>query len=470
MRTLNGNIAEPTGRTAAYIIAATDATVTEKLQADVVCDGTADNVEWQAALDAGYKNIQGVGTTFTFATVVSKAVNDVTITGEGYTIFNRDAANPLFSAGAQTGWKFRNLKTDAGGITQAADTMLEKVTIGATFYSLKTSTALSAGITGNAVTATTATSATTASTLSNKATVIKQSDETVNNSDALQNDDELLYALTANQQIAFELLLLYNTTNAAGLKIGWTVPAGATLTWGGTWYNNTGDPVTVANYTAASTAAFYGSSTAPQVARVHGYITNGATPGNLQLQWAQYAATAVNSKVLKGAKLEITLITGSVAAPANTVITVSALKTAAESRNNTTTMTDDAELKVPVLANKSYSFFFWGKVISASSVTPDIKYRFEPPANGILNWFQVGDFGLLTSDDSLEDCLNSQAGGAEYATGQVINTDVKYILCWGMYTGGATAGYVTFQWAQNVATAENVSMQPGSYILMTLLN
>jgi hypothetical protein len=41
-----------TGRTATYVIAASDAPAHVKAQADYVCDGTADNVEIQAAIDA----------------------------------------------------------------------------------------------------------------------------------------------------------------------------------------------------------------------------------------------------------------------------------------------------------------------------------------------------------------------------------------------------------------------------------
>ena len=44
----------PTGRTATYVIAASDATVTEKAQADYVCTGTHDEVTIQAGIDAVY--------------------------------------------------------------------------------------------------------------------------------------------------------------------------------------------------------------------------------------------------------------------------------------------------------------------------------------------------------------------------------------------------------------------------------
>jgi hypothetical protein len=46
-----------TGRTASYVIAASDAPAIWKAQADAVCDGTADDVQINAAYTAGYKDI-----------------------------------------------------------------------------------------------------------------------------------------------------------------------------------------------------------------------------------------------------------------------------------------------------------------------------------------------------------------------------------------------------------------------------
>ncbi len=51
-----GNITGPTGRTATTIIAAKNAPAIWRAQADVVCDGIADNIEIQAAIDSQYSN------------------------------------------------------------------------------------------------------------------------------------------------------------------------------------------------------------------------------------------------------------------------------------------------------------------------------------------------------------------------------------------------------------------------------
>jgi len=47
-----GSLTAPVGRTATFVIAASDASAQSKAQADYVCDGTADQVQIQAAIDA----------------------------------------------------------------------------------------------------------------------------------------------------------------------------------------------------------------------------------------------------------------------------------------------------------------------------------------------------------------------------------------------------------------------------------
>jgi hypothetical protein len=131
---------DPTGRTATYVIAASD--YTGSPQYDVKLTGTADNVISQAYLNllpsTGGK-IVFIGKTFTFAATVSRSINNVTIEAEGLnSIFSYNDTNALFSAGAQTGWSFQNMATDAGGITTAADTTFINVKINTGLYLVAT--------------------------------------------------------------------------------------------------------------------------------------------------------------------------------------------------------------------------------------------------------------------------------------------------------------------------------------------
>ena len=140
--------------------------------ADYSIDGTADNVQFQAALDAlpatgGIIQVMSSGN-ITFAATVSRAINNVSIIGTGQgTLFNYDDSHALFTVGAQTGWSFKDLSTDAGGITNYNKAYLENVKLGATTYASRPPDGQNyiGNLTGWASNATLATSSTNASQL-----------------------------------------------------------------------------------------------------------------------------------------------------------------------------------------------------------------------------------------------------------------------------------------------------------------
>lgn len=97
---------------------------------DYQVDGTADDVEVSQALNAlpatGGKLILYAGN-WKFNVTVSRAINNVTIEGDGKgTYLANNGSTALFSAGSQTGWVFKDFRTDAGWITvsSAGDTLL----------------------------------------------------------------------------------------------------------------------------------------------------------------------------------------------------------------------------------------------------------------------------------------------------------------------------------------------------------
>lgn len=113
--------------------------------ADYTTDGVDDHVQVQAAvnaLPAAGGRIQLLAGTYVWGAgqTVTRAINNVTIEGVGRaTYLTGDGVTALFSVGAQSNWVFRNLRTDAGGITDASSTMLwENVTAGATYYAYRT--------------------------------------------------------------------------------------------------------------------------------------------------------------------------------------------------------------------------------------------------------------------------------------------------------------------------------------------
>lgn len=81
------DIKAPTGRSATLVIAAADSSAKSKAQADYVCDGTADDVEIQAAIDAlpitGGK-IQLLEGLFNLSNEISITTNGVNLSGLGW--------------------------------------------------------------------------------------------------------------------------------------------------------------------------------------------------------------------------------------------------------------------------------------------------------------------------------------------------------------------------------------------------
>lgn len=120
----------------------------------------------------------------------------------------------------------------------------------------------------------------------------------INNSTALVSDSTLVIALPTAGRFHFEAVLFYDSSTAADFKAAFTIPAAATMRWGGV-----GPSTTVAggvgtgqfSTTAVSgTAIAYGSSGVgaanAQFLKISGAVLLGGTAGNLQLQYAQNTA------------------------------------------------------------------------------------------------------------------------------------------------------------------------------------
>ena len=118
--------------------------------ADYTTDGTADDVQFQAALDAlpatgGRLNV--LTGAYSFSATVSRAIDNITIMGTGQgTSFSNNGVAALFSAGAQSNWVLKDFSTDAGGITvtSAVDWTIINVTLGATYYAYDTASGIDA--------------------------------------------------------------------------------------------------------------------------------------------------------------------------------------------------------------------------------------------------------------------------------------------------------------------------------------
>lgn len=145
-------------------------------------------------------------------------------------------------------------------------------------------------------------------------TATKTATESVTSSTTLQNDDQLAAPTEVNATYEVALLLLHDSdaTAAGDIKIGWTGPAGATLTWGVHGANTaqtTSTAVAAVNMqtrTIAEVAAFGGGDSTGTVALVYGTLVTAGTAGTLQLQWAQETSNAVATNVRAGSRLTLT--------------------------------------------------------------------------------------------------------------------------------------------------------------------
>ena len=93
---------------------------------DYVYDGVADDVQWQAALNAlpatGGRLINVSTVQLNFSATVTRAIDNVIIEGAGRgSYFTNDGGTALFTAGGNN-WKFVDLRTDAGSLNMGATT------------------------------------------------------------------------------------------------------------------------------------------------------------------------------------------------------------------------------------------------------------------------------------------------------------------------------------------------------------
>lgn len=137
-------------------------------------------------------------------------------------------------------------------------------------------------------------------TTANQRLIIKSANESVPNSITLQDDDELLFPVAANDTWVGEFSISYTATTTSDIKFAVTAPSGATCMVnlldeaGATNLNlqsaNVGCGVAIVATTNIATG---------EAAMVTFSVVNGATPGNITLQWAQVTAGATASIVLK---------------------------------------------------------------------------------------------------------------------------------------------------------------------------
>lgn len=135
--------------------------------------------------------------------------------------------------------------------------------------------------------------------------VRKLADESVSSSTTLQNDDDLVFPIAANETWNFTGWLIVNSASGTpDLRLAFTVPAGATLRWSGFGDGNTGSDHEVI-VTSGFTDVFQltGGMWRDWV-QVRGIVVNGANAGVVQMQWAQNVSNGSAVTIQAGSHLQ----------------------------------------------------------------------------------------------------------------------------------------------------------------------
>lgn len=134
--------------------------------------------------------------------------------------------------------------------------------------------------------------------------------------------------------------------------------------------------------------------------------------------------------------------------------------------NNTTTLTNDGELILPVSANTKYALL--ASIHYDSSTAADLKLFFTTPAGSTLAWTTFGLDGAATAVFG-----NLNVGAGVGVTGVVAGAGVgTRVACLanGSIVTGASAGNVQLQFAQNVSDASTTTLRSGSWVMLTASN
>lgn len=143
--------------------------------------------------------------------------------------------------------------------------------------------------------------------------VRKTSDESVSSSTTLQADNELLFAVGANQTWEFDFNVHYLGNTTGDFRCGLKFPTSPTqVQYGirGPATTATGDPDFVGDqnvrggFTADAVAGMpLGATTVQSWAQLKGFIRNGSNAGNVVLWWAQGTSDGTNTTVKAGSWL-----------------------------------------------------------------------------------------------------------------------------------------------------------------------
>lgn len=147
----------------------------------------------------------------------------------------------------------------------------------------------------------------------NKVTVVaKGSNQIVNNSSALVDDNDLLLAVAASTVYTFKAAVAFSSGATPDIKVVFTFPALASCMWGGVRLVTTAAAVTgdgdfggYSSATSGTDAIAAAGTGGVQIMMINGRLAVSTNAGNLRLQWAQFVANPSDTTVYAGSWLEM---------------------------------------------------------------------------------------------------------------------------------------------------------------------
>jgi hypothetical protein len=138
----------------------------------------------------------------------------------------------------------------------------------------------------------------------------KSATQTINNSTTLVDVADLSTFLQGRESVQFRCYILYRGDPTADIKIGVTVPAGASVSFSpaGSVYIGTGDAVSISSTKFSSAATIqFGTATGndTRVLEVVGSIKTVGDNGDFNIQFAQNSANASDTQILSSSYLEV---------------------------------------------------------------------------------------------------------------------------------------------------------------------
>lgn len=129
--------------------------------------------------------------------------------------------------------------------------------------------------------------------------IVKPSDETVNNSTTLQNDDDLAFAVTDGSQWEVDVFILGRQAAAVGFDFQMVGSGGSTITQQGYAYGNNGATTFTSGYGTTEVRWGLGATGSDYSCHLKFFITSSGA-GTATLQWAQGSASATDSTIKAG--------------------------------------------------------------------------------------------------------------------------------------------------------------------------